>query len=216
MCSCRPDPVRSGHEPADRIIRHQVRDLFGRVGPFGSKPRRRTVQRAEKRACGDGRIGRAQFAPPHAGRDERPDAPLVAIALGDDERAEAGGKRVDLEVRRRSLDTVDEARDVRGGEAAQPRGERAWIRAGLRERGEQPLERAVLTEEEELVLAAKVVIQVGGGQICGHGDVAHAGGREAAVAEDAGGRAQNRQAARVGAALHAHGAARRLIRTAVR
>jgi len=65
--------------------------------------------------------------------------------------------------------------------------------------GEHLVERAVLTVVEDLVFAAEVVVEVAGRQIGGDGDVAHAGGGEAAVAERARGRFEDGQPPRLGA-----------------
>ena len=176
--------------------------------PFGTEPVGGPVERAEERACGDGRVGRAEIAAANAGGDQRAHAAFVPIAFGDDGRAEADGERIDLEVRRRSVDVVDQAEDVGDGKAVEARGQRAARGSCAGERGEQPIERPVLTEEENLVLAPEVGVQVAGRQIRGDCDVAHAGGGEASGAEDAGGGAQDRETARVGAAAGARGAAR--------
>ena len=82
---------------------------------------RRPVQRAEEGARSDDGVAASQLAAAHAGGDERPDAALVAIALGDDERAQAGGQRVDFQMRRRSFDAIDQAQDVRHRKRVQPR-----------------------------------------------------------------------------------------------
>jgi hypothetical protein len=170
---------------------------------------RRPVERAEEGARGDDGVAASQFAAAHAGGDERPDAALVAIALGDDERAQAGGQRVDLEVRRRSFDAVDQAQDVRHGQRVQPRPEGGAAGPRRAQREQQPVQRAILAEEQDLVLAAEVVVQVARGQVGGEGDLAHAGGGEAADPEDARRGAQDVQAAGVGAPAGAGGAAAR-------
>lgn len=142
------------------------------------------VQRAEKRACGDGRVGGPQRTAFDAVGDERADPALVAIALGDDARAKARGQRVDGEVGGRSLHLVDEAQHMRGGQGVQAIGQRlARIPPCFRQRVEQARERSILAIEQDLVLAAEVVIQVAGRQIGGDGDLPHPGGREAARAE---------------------------------
>jgi hypothetical protein len=122
----------------------------------------RPVQRAEKRPRGDRRIGAAERSRTDAAGDQRPDAALVPIALGDDARAEAAGQGVDLEVRRRSLHFVDQAEHVRDGQVPEPQRQPAAIARRGGQRGEQPVGRAVLAEEQQLVLAAEVVIQVAG------------------------------------------------------
>ena len=70
---------------------------------------------------------------------------------------------------------------ARPGRAGAPAAGRLAPRRG--ERGEQTVERAVLAEKQDLVLAAEVVVQVAGREVGGDRDVAHAGGGEAAVAE---------------------------------
>ena len=159
----------------------------------------RPVERAEKRAGGDGRLGAAAAF----GGDERAHATLVAIALGDDPLAKGRRQGVDLEVSGGPFETIDETEHVRDGELAEARRERTPIlRAGLARGGqgvEQAVERAVLAEEEQLLLAAEVVIQVARREIGGDGDVAHAGGAEAAGAKDGGGGAHDVDPARLGA-----------------
>ena len=145
----------------------------------------RPVERAEKSARGDGRIGGAQGAPTNAVGDQGADAALVPVAFRDDETAQPRREGVDLEMRGRSLEPVDEAQDVRGREIAQAIGQRTPIAARRGECGEQSVERSVLAEEEEFVFAAEVVIQVAGREVGGDGDVAHAGGGEPARAEHA-------------------------------
>src|SRR3979490_2209099 len=75
--------------------------------------------------------------------------------------------------------------------------------ARLLHRGEEPLERALLAEEQDLVLAAEVVIQVAGREIGFLGDLAHSRCRETPAAEYARGGAQDREAPRLVLALHA-------------
>ena len=166
---------------------------------------RRPVERAQKGPGGDGRFGAA------AARrgDEGAHSALVAIALGNDPVAKRRRQGVDFEVSGGAFEAIDETEHVRDGEPAEARRERPPIlRAGRARVGqgvEQAVQRAVLAEEEQLLLATKVVIQVPRGQIGGDGDVAHAGGGEAARPEDARRRAHD---------LHAPGV--RPFRTAVR
>jgi hypothetical protein len=145
----------------------------------GTEPLNGPVERAQKRSGRDRRVGRCELAASDAGRDQRADGALVAVASGDDRRAPTGGQGVELEVRRRTPHFLDQAAHVIGGQAAQPRSERSVALAGGRGVRKQAIERPVLTEVENLVLAAEVVIEVGGGEIRGHGDLAHAGGGKA-------------------------------------
>ena len=156
------------------------------------------VERAEEGAGGDGRVGGVQRAGADAGGDEGADATLVLISREDDAGAEPWGERVDLEVRGGAFDLVDQAEDVRDGHGADPRGQRAPRFPRRGQRVEQPIRGAVLAEEQELVLAGEIVIQVAEREVGGGGDVAHAGGGEAAGAEDARRRAHDRRTAGVG------------------
>jgi hypothetical protein len=171
-----------------------------RVRPFRPEPVGGPVQRAEKRARGDGGVGRAQRRAPDPVGDERAHAALVLIALGDDRRAQPRRQRIDLEVRRRSLDLIEQAPDVRHRQLVQTVGERPGaVAARLGQRLEQAIERSTLAEEEDLVLAAEIVIEVARREIGGDGNLAHPGGGEAASAEDARGGAHDGDAPAVGA-----------------
>jgi len=167
---------------------------------------RRPVERAKKGARRHGRIAAAQLAATDACGDEGADAAFVAIALRDDGRAQAGGEGVDLEMRGRPFDAVDQTQDMRHCQCVQPWGERAAAAAGGAERADEAVERSILAEEQDLVLAAKIIVQVARREIGGDGDLAHAGGGEAAGAEDAGGGAQDLEAPGLGAAAGARGA----------
>ena len=154
------------------------------------------IEGAEKGPRRHGRLGAAAALL----GDERPHPALVAIALGDDAVAKPRRQRVDLEVGGRSLDLVEQAEHVRDGHIAQPIGERLPAMASrLGERLEQPIERSILAEEQDLVLAAEVVIEVAGREVGGDGDLPHPGGGEAAGAEHARRRPHDLDPARVGA-----------------
>ena len=170
-------------QAADGVIGDGVGDRLGRLRAVGAVPVGGPVERAEKGAGRDRRVGGAQQPAADAVGNHGAHAALVAIALGDDPRPQRRRQRIDLEMRRRPLHLVEQAEDVCGGEAAQPVGERPAIAARRRERREHPLERLILAEEQQFVLAAEVVIQVAGREVGGGGDVAHSGGGEAAGAE---------------------------------
>ena len=158
--------------------------MLGRLGCVGPKPVRRPVERSQEGARRDRGVGRPQLLAADARRHERPHTALVAIALVDNPRPQARRQRVDLEMGRGAFDLVDQAEDVRPCEVPQTLRERRADALRTRQRDEQLVERAVLAEEQDLVLAAEIVIQVAGREVGGHRDVAHAGGREAARAED--------------------------------
>ena len=187
------------HQPRDGEVCDVVGNGLGGERTVRTEPLRGPVQGTEKRARRDRRIARGERAPGDAGRDERAHAALVAVALGDDDRAALRRQRVDLEMRRRSFDFGDQAQRVTNGELAQPIRQRPAIALGGGEGGEQAIQRPVLAEEQDFVLAAKVVIEVRGRQIGGDGDIAHAGGGEATAAEDLRRGAQDVDAPRLGA-----------------
>ena len=72
--------------------------------------------------------------------------------------------------------------------------------------GDQAVECVVLAEEENFVFAAEIVVKIGGGQVGGGGDFAHAGLGEAAGAEFAAGGSKDFEAAGQIAALEARSA----------
>lgn len=72
--------------------------------------------------------------------------------------------------------------------------------------GDQAVEGVVLAEEKDFILAAEIVVEIGGGEVGGGGDFAHAGFAEAASAEFAAGGAEDLEAARQATALEAGGA----------
>src|ERR1700738_4405190 len=78
--------------------------------------------------------------------------------------------------------------------------------ASVLEVGDQAIQGVVLAEEEDFVFAAEIVVEVGGGEIGGGGDFAHAGFGEAAGAKFAAGGAEDFEAAGEVAALVAGGA----------
>ena len=149
------------HEPGDREVGDMTGDGVGCERTIGTKPLRSPVQRPEKGARGDGRVAGGERATCEAGGDQRPNAPLVPITFGDDDRTPFCGQRIDLEVRGRSFDLGDQTEGMSSGEFAQPLGQRTLPSASRRSQcRQQPVERSVLTEEEDFVLAAEVVIEV--------------------------------------------------------
>lgn len=178
----------------------EVGDALGRIGAVGTVPVRRPIQGAKKCAGRQRRVLRTEGAALDALRDQPAHAALVAIALGDDRGTQAFRQRIKLEVRRRSEQLIDQAEHVGDGQLAQALGQRRAAAPRRLQRLEQAIQRPVLAEVEQFVLALEVVIEVAGGKVGGDGDLAHPGGGVAACAKDAGGGAQNGDAALVGAA----------------
>jgi hypothetical protein len=202
-------------QSSHRVVGYELGDLVRSVRTVRAKPGRGPVEGTQKGARSDCRVAAAELAPPHSLSDERTDSALVPIAFGDDERTEFWRQRVDLEVCRRTLYFVDEAEDMGNGETPKPAGERPLARRSIVECGEQAIERAVLTEVQQLLFAAEVVVQVGRGEIGRDGDLAHAGGGKTALAKRLCRRAQDFEAPVIGAPADPD-RARHTCRTAVR
>ena len=134
------------------------------------------IEGAEKGPRGHGGLGAAAALL----GDERPHTALVAIALGDDPLAEAGREGIDFQMRPGSFHFIDQAEDVGDREVSDAGGEGSSIFPGESQRREQAIQRLVLAEEKQLLLAAEIVVQVPVRQVGGDGDLAHAGGGEAA------------------------------------
>lgn len=137
----------------------------------------------------------------HGIANQPPDAALVAVALGDDGGAQAGRQGIDLEMRRRPFDFVDEAEHVGHGEVVEARRERTRGAPGNCQRREESVQRSCLAEEEQFVLAAEVVIKVAGRQGRGARDVAHAGGGKSHLSKGAGGSPEDLDPACIGPLL---------------
>jgi hypothetical protein len=193
------DRFRIGDQPRDRVLGDEGGDRLRRVRAFGTKPVCGPIQRAEEGARADRGIRGAQQAAAAAVGDQRANAALVAVALGDDARAQARRQGIDGQMRRRPLDLVEQAQHVGRGHAAEAVGQGAAVARRRRQRLEQPVERSVLAEKENLFLAAEVVIEVSRRQVRRDGDLAHPRGGEAAGAEDARRRPHDLDAARLGA-----------------
>jgi hypothetical protein len=159
------------------------------------------VERAEKRARGNGGVPAAEGTRADAGGHEASHAAFVPIPFGHDQAAQPGRQGVHFEVSGRSFDLGDETQHVPDGQGMQALGERPAGGDGGVERRQQTIQRSILTEEKDFVLAAEVVIEIAWREIGGNGDVAHARGHEATAPEDLGGSAQNFDAARLGPAF---------------
>jgi hypothetical protein len=188
------------HEAGHGVAGDERGNPVGRLGAFGPEPLGGPIEGAEKGARGDGGVGRCQFAPPDAGGDERPDAALVSIALGDDQRAQPGRERIHLEVRGGPFHLIENAEHVSDGQGSEPHRQGAAARSGELSRCQQAIERPILAEEEDLVLAREVVVQVSGRQVGGDRNITHPCGGESSRPEDLSGGAEDLDAATVGAA----------------
>jgi signal transduction histidine kinase len=189
-------------QAGDRVVGNDPGNVFGPIRALRAIPLDRPVERAEERTRRDCRVRGGQLAAANACRHQRSDAALVAVALGDDGAAQPRGQRVHLEMRRRSFDLIEHAQHVGDRQLVEPLGERPAMRSGCGCGGEEPFERAILTEEQDFVFAGEVVVQVAGRKIGGDGDIAHARGDEPAGPEHLRRGAQDIDASLVGPPLH--------------
>ena len=191
-----------------------------RVRPFRPEPVRGPVQRAEKRARRDGRIGGTQRRAPDAVGDESGDLlrrlrsfrtePVRRPVQRAEERARSDG----------GVGGAQHAAPDAGGHeranaalvaialgddrCAQPAGEGTdlEVRGGafdLVDQTHHVRDRETAEAIEQRTVVAPRVGERGQQPVGGDGDVAHAGGGEAPRAEHAGGGAHDLHAARVGA-----------------
>ena len=124
---------------------------------------------------------------------------LVPVPFDKDRRAQPGRQRLDFQVGGGTFDFVDEAEHMGGGEAMKPCVNSTVRPPGRGERAQQAVEGPILAEEEELVLAGEVVIQVARRKIGGDGNLAHPGGSESSDAEDVGGSSEDLDSPSLGA-----------------
>ena len=175
------------------------RDKGGRLRTIRPEPGGGPVQRAEERAGRNGGFDGTKHPSPNAVLDECANAALVPVALDHDRRPQALRQSVNFDVRRRSVDFVDEAENVGDGEVAKSGRQRPARPPSAIERGEQTIERAALAEEEQLVLALEIVIQVSRRKVRRHGNLAHSGRRETHRPERPRRRPENLNPAAIGA-----------------
>ena len=113
----------------DGVVGDELGDLLRRLRSLRSEPVRGPVQGAEERARGDRGVGRAERAGADTAGDQRADAALVLIPLGDDARAQTRWQRVDFQVRRGSFDFVEQTEDMGDRHFAQAVGQRPAVLA---------------------------------------------------------------------------------------
>ena len=170
------------------------------------EPEHSGVQRAEDGAGCDSGIGGEEFAGADAGGDELAEALFVAVAFDKEAFLQMLWDGVRQEMRCGAFHLVEDAMQVEGNHGAEFIGRSRFGAARFFETGNEAVQRTVLAEEEEFVFATEIVVEIGGGEVGGGGDFAHAGFGEAACAEFPAGGAEDFQAAGLVAALQAKGA----------
>ena len=95
---------------------------------------------------------------------------------------------------------IENAEHMSDGQGSEPHGQRAAARAGELSRCQQAIQRPILAEEEDLVLAREVVVEVSGRQVGSDRNITHPCGGESPRPEDLSGGAQDLDTATVGAA----------------
>jgi hypothetical protein len=189
-----------GGQAGHGIIRDRLRDMRRDIGTIGPEPVRGPIERAEKCPRADLWIRGPKRTRADPLLDERPDAPLVSIPFRNNPGTQPSRQGVNVEMGRRPFDLVEQTADVGFGQGTDSSGERAVGAVRRRQRGQQALQRPVLTEVEQLVFAAEVVIQVAGRQIRSDGNLAHAGCREAPLPKQPGCGSKDLDPPRIGAA----------------
>ena len=139
-------------------------------------------------------VAAPQIPAAHSAGHQRPHTVFVSIAFLHDGRAHGSRERVHLDVRGCSFDFADDTQHMRGRQVAQPRADRPSGLARNRQCSAQPVQRSILTEVQNLILALEIVVQVSRRKVRSKGDLAHPGRRVSAPAKHTGGRAQNFQA----------------------
>lgn len=170
-----------------------------RLGAIRTEPVGGPIERAEKRPRRDRRIASAQRASAYAVVDKGPDTSFVLVTLGDNRGSQPRRQRADFQMRRGPFDVVDQRQDVGDGERVEPLGQPAARPLRPVKRGEQSIERAPLTKEEQLLFASEVVVQIPRRQVRGGRYLAHTGGGEADGTKRPAGGTQDLEAPRVGA-----------------
>src|SRR5713226_494434 len=185
-----------GQQAANQVVGKSIGDFAGAQSAVRAEPKHAPVQSAQDCAGRESRVTRDEFTGTNAGGDELPQTFFITVAFVEDAVLQSARQRGGQEVRRGSLDFIEHAGQVRHDHGMKFfRGSDAQA-ADFPQRCEQAVQGAVLTEEKDFVLAAKIVIEVGRGEVRGGGDVAHAGFKKAARAKLAAGRAENLKSAR--------------------
>ena len=136
---------------------------------------------------------------------------FVTVALCEQAFLEMVGDRVGQKVRGGAFDFIEYAMQVEGDYRAELFSRVRFCATSFIQIRDQAIKGVVLAKEEDFVFAVEVVVEVGGGEVGGGGDFAHAGFGEAAGAEFAAGGAEDFEAAREVAAMEAGGTHRNRI-----
>jgi hypothetical protein len=194
--------IRFGEQSANQIVGEAFGDFCGGEGASGTEPADAPVEGAQNGSGGESGIAGHEFSSAGSGGDQITHALFVTIALYDETLLEAGRKGAGQQVGGGTFDFVEDAAQVGNDDQVQFfRGTGAQA-AGFFESGKEAIESDVLAEEKDFVLALEVVVEVGGREVCGGGDVAHSGFGETGDPKLISGGAEDFQAAGEIAALN--------------
>src|SRR5260370_2519376 len=154
-----------GQQAANQVVGKSIGDFAGAQGAVRAEPKHAPVQSAQDRAGRESRVARNEFTGTNACGDELPQTFFITVALVENAVLQSARQRGGQEVRRGSPDFIDDAGPVRHNHGITFfRGSDAQA-ADFLQRCAQAVQSAVLTEENDLVFAAKIVIEVGRGEV---------------------------------------------------
>ena len=176
------------------------RHVVHRPGAAEAKPARRPIERAQKNEGVELGISVAQLAPPLPGGDDGSDRALVAIALMHHLLEERRRQIVKLQVKHTGGLLAEKHPQMAFDEMSNLAAA-AVLLAGRLGHCQERIECAILAVVDELVLVAKVVVQVAGREAERLGDLAHPRPPNAQTAKGVGGAEQDLALLGVGACL---------------
>src|SRR6266850_2552443 len=184
-----------GQQSANQIIREAFGDFGGSHSAVGIEPANAPVQGSEDGARGERRITRHELSGAGACDNELTHTLFVAITFYDQGPLQARRQSAGQEMRGRSFDFVEDAAQMGDDYQSELLGGAGSRAAGLLEGRDQAVEGNILAEKKNFVFPLEVVVEIGGREVGGGGDVAHAGFGKAADAELFSGSTQDFQAA---------------------
>src|SRR6266850_4664255 len=177
------ESIGFGQQSTSQILREPFGDFSGSQSAIRVEPANAPVQGSKDRARGESWIAGHELAGAGAGDDELTHTLFVTIAFHDQGALQTRRQGAGQEMRRRAFDFVEDAAQMGDDYQAESLGGAGPQAAGLLEGREHAVEGNILAEEKNFVFPLEVVVKVGGREVGGGGDVAHAGFGKATDAE---------------------------------
>ena len=153
------------------------------------------VEGSEDGARGESGIAGDEFSGAGASGDQMTDTFFVMVTFYDETPLQAGRQSAGQEMGGGAFDFVKDAAQMGNDDQAQFFRCAGFGAARLLEGGDQAIESDVLAEKKDFVLALEIIVEIGGGEVGGGGDIPHAGFGEAGDAKLFSGGAEDSQAA---------------------